>query len=285
MLRCPGLIKSYCEEKVYISSGCQTLLFHMWSCHKQWNCTSCTNWTLPRKPHWEELLCCHASSLLATNCTCRYEILDMHDSKLSMHDVASPSPAFDTDDGSSPFHFFLVSHHSLHDNPLFYSPRSQSYLSKTKHIRSNAWKRETEMCRWSGRRASPLRYPETHKRGNLKFQPAHTGNQHPVSRASQSERGVEILGVVCIAKGVSLQEWTRVTSVCFTCVSLHNSNTCMMLAVANEIRSTIKCEQSYYVWARQTRAGGSKMTRLIRIVPSNRIHFLFSDNMSFNQGE
>lgn len=140
----------------------------MWSCHKQWNCTSCTNWTLPRKPrYWEELLCCHASSLSATKCTCRHEILDMHDSKLSMHDVASPSPAFDTDDGddgSSPCHFFLVSHHSLHDNPLFYSPRSQSYLSKTKNIRSNAWKREMEMCRWSGRRASPLRYPETHKR-------------------------------------------------------------------------------------------------------------------------
>lgn len=66
----------------------------------------------------------------------RYETFDMHDSKDSMHDVASPSPAFDTDDGddgSSPCHFFLVSHHSLHDNPLFYSPRSQSYLSKTKH--------------------------------------------------------------------------------------------------------------------------------------------------------
>lgn len=54
-----------------------------------------------------------------------------------MHDVASPSPAFDTDDGddgSSPCHFFLVSHHSLHDNAHFYSPRSQSYLSKTKHM-------------------------------------------------------------------------------------------------------------------------------------------------------
>lgn len=52
----------------------------------------------------------------------------------------------------------------------------------------------------------PATLPRDPQEGNLKFQPPHTGNQHPVSRASQSERGVEILGVVCIAKGVSLQE-------------------------------------------------------------------------------
>ncbi len=42
MMRWPGLITRYYQEKVYISSGCQTLLFHMWPCHKQQNCMSCT---------------------------------------------------------------------------------------------------------------------------------------------------------------------------------------------------------------------------------------------------
>lgn len=154
MLRWPGLIKRYYQEKVYISSGCQTSLFHMWPwpwpwpCHKQRNCMSCTNGAQScHTQYWEQLLCVaiHHHFHRTTYCRSRYEILAMQDSKISMHDVASPSPAFDTDDGddgSSPCHVVLVSRHSLHDNPQFYSPRSQSCLSKTKHIQSNAWRRK-----------------------------------------------------------------------------------------------------------------------------------------------
>lgn len=181
----------------------------MWPCHKQRNCMSCTNGAQSwHTQYWEQLLCVaiHHHFHRTTYCTSRYELLAMQDLKISMHGVASPSPAFGTDDGddgSSPCHFVLVSHHSLHDNPRFYSPRSQSYLSKTKHIQSNAWRRKDrkmEMSRWSGRRASPL--PRNTQERNLKFQPPHTGNRRPVSRANQSERRIEILGVVCGVKGV-----------------------------------------------------------------------------------
>lgn len=64
------LTKRYYQEKVYISSGCQTLLFHMWPCHKQRNCMSCTN-----IQYWEQLMwvAIHHHFHRTTYCTSRYE--------------------------------------------------------------------------------------------------------------------------------------------------------------------------------------------------------------------
>lgn len=145
------------EISSYISSGCQTLLFHIWPYHKQRNCMSCTNGAQSwHTQYWEQLLCVaiHHHFHRTTYCRSRYEILAMQDSKISMHDVASPSPAFDGDDGddgSSPCHFVLVSRHSLHDNPHFYSPRSQSCLSKLNTYNQMHEDGKMEMSRWSGR--------------------------------------------------------------------------------------------------------------------------------------
>lgn len=137
---------------------------------------------------------------------------------------------------------------------LFFIPRALSHTYLRLNIRSNAWKRKDGNESVMRETCVPATLPWNPQEGNLKFQPPHTGNQRPVIRASQSERWVEILGVFCFCKGrgpparfCRWEEWTRITSVCFTCLSLHNSNTWMMLEVANEIRLTIKCEQSYII--------------------------------------
>lgn len=178
----------------------------------------------------------------------------MQDSKISMHDLALPCPAFDTDDGdddgSSPCHFFLVSHHSLRDNPHFYSPRSQSYLSKTKHNQMHE-DEKMEMIRWSGRRASPLPR-KTHKRetwnSSLRIPEINSPLVAPTNQNAElrnrewlvEQRAWSSARFCCCC----WEKWTLVTFVFFTCLALHNSNICLMLAAADDIRSIIKCVQS-----------------------------------------
>ncbi len=136
---------------------------------------------------------------------------------------------------------------------LIFIPRALSHA----YLKLNTYNQmhedgKMEMSRWSGRRASPLHRNPLER--NLKFQPPHTGNRRPVSSTNQSERGVELLGVVCGAKGVVLcslrllRELKSRDRCEFHCLALHSSNICLMLAAWNDIRSIIKCEQAKIIY-------------------------------------
>lgn len=177
ILRWPGLIKRY-EEKVCIASGCQTLLFHMWSCHKQWNGMSWTEHY--RGSHTIENSCCVAvqhhyqrqnarADMKYYTCMTRRTQCIMWPHLLLLLILMM---------------VMMVIHHAISSwfhsircmTILFFITRALSHIYLRLNIRSNAWKRKDGNESVIRETCVPATLPRDPQEGNLKFQPPHTGN-------------------------------------------------------------------------------------------------------------